>query len=205
MTRDELDLFETFEDFALRQIGLKRCKDEEGAHPLWLAALGDGGDTRSLPAKAAALSPAQPQAPENRTALEATAGPTLQQQSQAEHPSTATLQAPTAAPDSALRAPTGNYNTATFRSCQEFERARRARRWDRGIMGWRENEAMLWATAWRPPACRERADRRGPRPPSPRGARRGSRREERGRGEEPLTGSWKRTRLIAQAEDDDAT
>ncbi|CAK0823661.1 unnamed protein product, partial [Prorocentrum cordatum] len=41
LTRDELDLFETFEDFALGQIGLKRCEDEAGAKPLWLEALAD--------------------------------------------------------------------------------------------------------------------------------------------------------------------
>eukprot|EP00959_Pyramimonas_sp_CCMP1952_P379309 7945491-Pyramimonas_sp.AAC.1 len=30
-TRGELGLFDTFEDFGLRRIGLKRCEDEEGA------------------------------------------------------------------------------------------------------------------------------------------------------------------------------
>ena len=35
--------FETFEDFAIRQIGLKRCENEAGAVPLWIAACGAPG------------------------------------------------------------------------------------------------------------------------------------------------------------------
>eukprot|EP00959_Pyramimonas_sp_CCMP1952_P188827 3949295-Pyramimonas_sp.AAC.1 len=41
LSRDELDMFETFEDSALRQIGFKRCEDEEGAKRLRLQALSD--------------------------------------------------------------------------------------------------------------------------------------------------------------------
>ena len=41
MTRDEMDMYETFEDFAVRQIGLKRTDFEAGAQVLWLEALSD--------------------------------------------------------------------------------------------------------------------------------------------------------------------
>eukprot|EP00959_Pyramimonas_sp_CCMP1952_P037503 785104-Pyramimonas_sp.AAC.1 len=36
LSRDELDMFETFQDCALRQIGLKRCEDDQGAKRLSL-------------------------------------------------------------------------------------------------------------------------------------------------------------------------
>ena len=37
----DIDNFETFEDFALRMIGLRRAQDEAGCEPLWLAELGN--------------------------------------------------------------------------------------------------------------------------------------------------------------------
>ena len=35
--------WDTFEDFAIRQISLRRCKDEEDAIPLWENAIGASG------------------------------------------------------------------------------------------------------------------------------------------------------------------
>ena len=40
---DDVVHYETFEDYAQRQIGLKRCEDEAGAVPLWKAACSSPG------------------------------------------------------------------------------------------------------------------------------------------------------------------